>query len=365
MKRIVIDARISGTTTGRYIDKLIEHMHNLKLGYDIILLTKPHRVDFYRKLAPEFTVVASPYKEFSFGEQLGLWWQIRKLKPGLVFFTMTQQPLLCSGPIVTTIHDLTTLRFENPSKNRLVFWFKQLVYKFVTRQVAKKSKKIITISKYVKSDIVAYTGISPDKITVIYEAADRITEPATAIKDLVGVSYIMYVGRPLPHKNLRQLIDGFVLVQQSHPELCLVLAGQKDHLYKRHERYARDKNIKNVIFTGFVSEGQLRWLYENTRAYIFPSLSEGFGLPGLEAMMHHAPVISSNATCLPEIYKDGAYYFDPHNPSDIAEKIIEVIDDKTLRSELAARGNRTAKGYSWHNTAQQTLEVFKSILKSF
>jgi len=117
-----------------------------------------------------------------------------------------------------------------------------------------------------------------------------------------------------------------------------------------------------VVFPGHVSEGQLRWLYENTAAYVFPSLSEGFGLPGLEAMAHGAPVVSSKATCLPEIYGDAAVYFDPLSTNDIARKINSVINSQSLRTQMIKRGRSQAARYSWKTMAKQTLEIYKQAL---
>jgi glycosyltransferase involved in cell wall biosynthesis len=113
-----------------------------------------------------------------------------------------------------------------------------------------------------------------------------------------------------------------------------------------------------------VSEGQLRWLYENCAAYVFPSLSEGFGLPGLEAMVHGAPVVSSNATCLPEVYGEAAHYFDPLDVDDIASKIGETLDNEALRSNLIKKGKEQAAKYSWRRTAEQTLEVYEKALNA-
>jgi glycosyltransferase involved in cell wall biosynthesis len=144
----------------------------------------------------------------------------------------------------------------------------------------------------------------------------------------------------------------------------LVLAGKKDQNYKLIEAKAKEGNLLDgVIFTGFVSEGELRWLYENCSAYIFPSLSEGFGLPGLEAMMHGAPVVSSNATCLPETHGDAAHYFDPLDTEDIAKKISEVLDDIKLRKELIEKGKKQAAKYSWRRMAEQTLAVYNKVLE--
>lgn len=209
-----------------------------------------------------------------------------------------------------------------------------------------------------------YAKCDPAKITVTYEAADKITDSTEPIAQLQGQPYIMYIGRPQPHKNLQRLIEAFKVLQASYPDLKLVLAGKKDLLYTRYADMVQRESIPNVFFTGFVSEGQLRWLYENCQAYVFPSLSEGFGLPALEAMVHGAPVVSSNATCLPEVYGDAAHYFDPLDVQDMAAKISEVLNTPDLRQDLIHKGRERAAGYSWRRMAEQTLAVYNSVLKS-
>lgn len=361
---LLIDARVSGTTTGRYIDKLIEYLHKLKPGFKIILLTKPGQVNFLQQLAPNFEVVESSAREFSFAEQIKLLSQIRSFKPDLVHFGMTQQPVLYSGKSITTIHDLTTARFHNPAKNSLVFRLKQIVYKLVIKRAAKKSRKVIVPSEFVKNDLAKFARIDPDKIKVTYEAADKISETAEPIEYLTSKVFITYVGNPHPHKNLGRLISAFALLHESHPDLVLVLAGKKKSLYARYESDIKNREIPNIFFTDYVSESQLRWLYENTRAYVFPSLSEGFGLPGLEAMVHGAPVVASNFTCLPEIYGSAAHYFNPLDTDDMASKIGQVIDDKKLRDELIAKGKMQAGKYSWAKMASQTLQIYEQELSS-
>jgi glycosyltransferase involved in cell wall biosynthesis len=142
----------------------------------------------------------------------------------------------------------------------------------------------------------------------------------------------------------------------------LVLAGRKDANYERIEEKAYVQGAKNLVFTGFISDRRLRWLYEHCEAYVFPSLSEGFGLPGLEAMRHGAPVISSDATCLPEIYGGAAHYFDPLDTEAMADAIEEVLTDKKLRSSLVRKGHAQVKKYSWERMAEQTLAVYRQAL---
>jgi len=362
VSHIVIDARESGTGSGRYVDKMVEYLHKLQPEHKVTLLAKPHRLDYLKQTAPNFTVIETPYKEFTFGEQLGLKRQIESLKPDLVHFPFVQQPIWYRGRVVTTMQDLTTVRFRNPLKNPIVFWAKQQVYKWVNKRAAKKSVHIITISNFVKEDIEHYTHIPPEKITVTYEAADLIPDPAEPMPSLEGKRFLMYVGRPLPHKNLDRLVQAFELLQKDQPDLWLALAGKKDELYERIAGRAEARGVKNIVFTGFISEGQLRWMYEHCAAYTFPSLSEGFGLPALEALAHGAPLVSTNATCSPEIYGDAAVYFNPLDIRDMTTKIATVLADPILREELVEKGKAQAAKYSWQRMAEQTLEVYNQAL---
>jgi len=328
-----------------------------------VILAKTPRLDFYKRVAPDFELVRCDIAEFGFAEQYSYVWKLYGIKNDLVHFAMTQQPILYFGDCITTIHDLTTARFKNPAKNPLVFSFKQIVYRWVVKRVAKKSKLIITPSKFVKKDVAQYCKIDPAKILVTNEAADKITAAAEPIPQLLSSNYLLYVGRAQPHKNLERLLLAYGELLDRHPDLKLVLAGKKDLLYSRLEKLAHKKYLTSqVLFTDFVSEGQLRWLYENCAAYVFPSLSEGFGLPGLEAMIHGAPVVSSNATCLPEVNGDAALYFDPLDAADIAAKIELVLSDNKLRQKLIKLGHQQVAKYSWRRMAEQTLEVYKAAI---
>jgi len=364
MSRIVIDARELRTSTGRYVERLLHYLQQIDDEHQYRVLLRPQDVVGWQPTNPRFTPVACRYKEFTFGEQLGLARQLRRLRADLVHFGMTQQPVIYRQKKVTTMHDLTTLRFNNPSKAWLVFKFKQLVYRWVVKRAARQSDAVICGSQFVKADVAQFTGINPDKITVTYEAAEPITAEPEPVISLAGHKFLLYVGRPTPHKNLERLIEAFVLLKARHPDLVLVLAGQKDANYRLIEAEVRRRTIKKVDFIGFVSEGQLRWLYEHCEAYVFPSLSEGFGLPGLEAMVHGAPVVSSNATCLPEIYGQAAHYFDPSDVQAMADAISEVLTDKELRADLIRRGHEQAQKYSWQRMAEQTLAVYNRALGS-
>jgi glycosyltransferase involved in cell wall biosynthesis len=362
MSHIVIDARESGTSTGRYIDKLIEQLHGLQPNHQITIATKSHRLEHFLEVAPTFQVVAADHKEFTFEEQLGLNKQLKSLKPDLVHYGKDHQPVLYGGKHITTMHDLTTMRFTNPDKAALTFKIKQSVYKWLVKKVAKNSDAILTPTEFVKQDIVTYTHVRPEKITVTYEAAELITDTPQPVSGLENAQFIMYIGRPTPHKNLQRLIEAFAQLKGQHPNLKLVLAGKFDANYQAIQE--QNKQIANIVFTDFITDGQLRWLFEHCSAYIFPSLSEGFGLPGLEAMIHGAPVVSSNATCLPEVYGQAAHYFDPLSTQSMADAINEVLTNKELRQQLIQAGQTQAAQYSWRRMAEQTLQVYNHVLEN-
>ena len=172
----------------------------------------------------------------------------------------------------------------------------------------------------------------------------------------------MYVGRPQPHKNLWRLIEAFRILKKDHPSLVLDLIGKKDAMYDLIEARVKRGGIQDVYFAGFVTDNNLRWMYEHCQAYVFPSLSEGFGLPAVEARLHGAPLVASNASCIPEVNGDGAHYFDPFNVQDITRAINDVLTQPQLRKNLVARGKEQAATYSWERMAKQTLGVFKKAL---
>ncbi|MGH7239524.1 MAG: glycosyltransferase, partial [Candidatus Saccharimonadales bacterium] len=242
MAKIVIDAREYSTSTGRYVSKLIQNLQKTDNDHNYIVLLKPEdaNAEFTN---PKFTKVVCPYKEFTFSEQLGLKKQLDSLNADLVHFAMSQQPVRYGGKVVTTVHDLTTVRFSNPAKNPSVFWFKQRVYAWVVKRVARKSAQVIVPSKYVKRDLVDFAGINPDKVNVIYEAADSIDLPEEAIGELEGKRFLLYVGRPTPHKNLRRLTQAFAALKDTHPDLHLALVGKQDINYLKLRAYVNDRGI--------------------------------------------------------------------------------------------------------------------------
>jgi len=355
-----IDARIINSSTGRYVERLLHHLQQVDTTNSYTVLVRKKDENFWRPSSKNFTVAVADFDNYSLAEQIGFKKFLTQLSPDLVHFCMPQQPIGYRGKTVTTFHDLTLVKTYNSDKNWLVFHLKQLVGKWVFKKVARKSDHIIAISEYTKKDLQDFVDIPDEKISVIYEAGET-SNGSSKQYTLPFKRYIMFVGQQSDYKNIQRLGDAHQKLLEKHPDLGLVLVGKKKAAELKNEAYFNNKGYKNIFFTDFVEDDELNWLYKHTAAYIFPSLMEGFGLPGLEAMAHGAPVVSSNATCLPEVYGDAAEYFNPHDVDDMARTIDAVLTNEERRTELAAAGYERIKKFSWKKMAEETHRIYMSV----
>ncbi|MDD2753592.1 MAG: glycosyltransferase family 1 protein [Candidatus Portnoybacteria bacterium] len=378
--RIGIDARFFGPKAkglGRYAQKLIEELEKNDDQNDYTVFLQ--RADFkaWQPKNQRFKKVLADYRWYSLVEQLFFPFKIYAQKIDLMHFTHFNAPVLYFKPYVVTIHDLILQKFptaKNSLFGRFKYFFKSIGYKIVISLVLARAEKIIAVSQFVKDDIIRSFGAPEEKVRVIYEGVPILDNSKGPTADSRGVlekykikkPYLLYVGNAYPHKNLLRLAEAFkILRNKNYVELELVLVGGEDYFYKKLKQENCDSDGicfgGGVVFAGFVPDKELEALYQNAKAYVFPSLCEGFGLPPLEAMAYGAPVVSSSATCLPEILGETTHYFDAQNPSDIAQKINEVLTDENLRQKLIAQGFERIKKYSWRKMAEETAGVYSNI----
>lgn len=361
MAHIVIDARILGSTTGTYAEYLLRYLEKIDTTNTYTVLVPSKYFDQWVPVNTSFTRRACDIKNYSFAEQTTMKKLLTSLSPDLVHFLMPQQPIFHRGRTVTTFHDLSLLRVYNSDKNWLIYHVKQLIGQMVFRIVARKTNHIITPTDFVKHDVAKTLGVQEQKITRTYESVEP---PSTALEpyDVPFERYLLYVGQQSDYKNVRALAAAHQQLLLAHPDLGLVLVGKLAGPIADNQAYFEAHGYKNIHFTGFLPNAQRDWLYKHTAAYVFPSLTEGFGLPGLEAMSYGAPVVSSNATCLPEVYGDAAHYFDPKNTADMARAIDDVLRDETLRRTLQQQAVKQLKKYSWATMGQQTHNIYETLL---
>lgn len=363
-KTIVIDARTIDGSTGHYTQYLLHYLNeDFFDAFRFVVLVPSKTLAHWGDRYPRLHFSVADEKSYSVAEQTSFVGRLEAHKPDLVHFTMPQQPFLWVKPSVTTIHDLTLVRFDNVDMNRLIYKMKKGVFISLLRTVVMRSKAIITPTRYVKDDIIAYMGRRyGHKIHVTHEAGEIINASPEVMPRFKGKRFLLFVGNAFPYKNVRRIIKAFAIVQRSQPDLHLVLAGKKDFFYNEHEAFVKKTGMKNVHFPGYISDGEKRWALQHCEAYIAASLSEGFNMPTLESMQEGAPLIASRASCHPEVIGDAALFFDPYSTEDLVDKIQQVISDDNLRQKLIKKGKARVKEFSWRRMANQTMAVYRQAL---
>lgn len=277
-----------------------------------------------------------------------------------VFFNYIVPPRV-SGRIVTTVYDMTYLRFPETmdAKNR-----RRLERDM--RHSLERSDAVLTISSFSKREIVELTGFPAERVYVAPCAPSLADETAdfeeTAAQLGIEGPYILYVGTIEPRKNLERLIRAFALLkrEQGIPHR-LVLAGGKGWLSE--DIYRAAQGVPGVVMTGYLTDAQKNALYRRADAFAYPSLYEGFGMPPLEAMAFGCPVVCANAASLPEVVGDAAELVDPLDEADIARGLYRVLGDPERARELSRKGSKQAAKFTWDASAGALERVCWAVLE--
>lgn len=354
--------------SGQYTFELLKQFAKNK-NYQFLIYLKDKPLDDLPKESSNFKYIIFGPKKF--------WTQLAlpvKLtfgnKPDVFFSPAHYGPRFSKVPYALTIHDLSYLHFPELFKKNDLFqltnWSKYSI---------ENSAQIITPSNSVKVDIIKNYKVKPSKITVTYEGYDQFRfkpQPKSAIEKIkskykIKGDYIIAVGTLQPRKNHQRLIEAFHLLGTRHqvPGTSLVVVGKRGWLYDEILEKSKKLGIeKQVIFTGFVPDGELPALISGARVYVNPSLWEGFGIPVIEAQACSVPVVVSNSSSLPEIVGDSAILVDPESVDSIAGGIEKVLTNEKTRSDLVRKGFENIKRFSWENCAKETLKVLQTAAKS-
>jgi glycosyltransferase involved in cell wall biosynthesis len=366
--KIGIDARNDGAGIGRYTFSLVRELAQIDREHEYVLFLSRERFASYTAPGPNFRAVEAGIPWFTVREQLLLPRLVARERLDLVHYPHLTVPLLSATPFVVTVHDLNYLDdaaiFAGGTGGSRVRRAALLAGYRVELAKARRARRLIAVSEHTRDTVVRTLRVDPAQVAVTYEAADPpgAIEPDSGALARYGLEapFFLYVGAAYPYKNLAGLIEAFARIGG---EYKLVLAGDQEDFEPALRMRAADAGLAGrVVFPGRVSEAELAALYGGALAYVFVSFSEGFGLPGLEAMQFGVPVIAASAGSLPEVYGDAARYCDPRDVGSIAAALLEVAQDEALRERLAALGRERAGEFSWERTAAQTLAVYREAL---
>jgi len=266
---------------------------------------------------------------------------------------------------VVTIHDLIFMRYPQ--------YFSRIdckIYERKFRYACQVSDVVLAICEQTKNDVIEFFDISPEKIQVVYQNCNPLFYETLAFKDLEKIrrkyflpfKYLLYIGSLIERKNLLTLLDAMALIQKSC-DVPLVIIGEGSSYKKRLKAKAEQLGISGkVIFLSNVPTEDLPPLYQASALFIYPSYFEGFGIPIVEAMNSGTPVITSQGSCFPEVGGDAALYVDPQEPKDMAEAMMSVLENPTLREEMILKGKAFVKKFHQEKTSLALDELYKKVL---
>lgn len=357
--RIGIDCRLAGVEhagLGRYTQSLVSELLTCHKEVDwLLFLNQKQQLSLFPKNA-QFTPVITPVRHYTIKEQ----WQMNRAftqaKLDLLHVPHFNVPLFYNLPFIVTIHDLLWHE-QKGSKvttlNPLVYWPKYLAYKLVVKSAVSKAKKILLPSLTVRNTLQKFYSVDQNKLVVSYEGVTLV--PPTVLKYRIETPYLLYVGSLYPHKNVE-----LVLKALKDLPFKLVVVSSRNVFCDQFQTTVRHLGLESrVKLLHHISDGELHTLYRSAFALLQPSLSEGFGLTGIEAMQAGTQVIASDIPIFKEIYQDAALYF---SPTSVKSFISTLKSLDTSKDKLKKASQQLIKRYTWQKTAKITFDTYQKAL---
>ncbi|MFZ0273376.1 MAG: glycosyltransferase family 1 protein [Acidobacteriaceae bacterium] len=297
---------------------------------------------------------------FSISEQLAVTRDLYH-KIDVVWTPQYNLPLLYSGKLLVTLHDLCHLAMPETLGSPIQRWYSR----FLFARVAARASAILCDSDFTANEAHRLLGIQRDRLTVAYPCLDDAWIGSTVTGSRIRPApYLLVVGNVKVNKNVLAAITSFNRIRDRIPH-DLVIVGKRDGFLNADANIgeALTKADQRIAFTGHVSDADLRLYYRDADVLVFPSKYEGFGYPLVEAMALGCPIACSNASSLPEVAGDAALFFDPDSTDDIARVLLLVINDRDLRAELIRKGNTRLKHFATDKSVAIAAGVINNLLQ--
>lgn len=355
MKHIGIDARLLFQTgVGTYLQNLLHFLPSYSPSEVIFTFyCLASDASFIQKEFPQSQIHITKALWHSWQEQTEFLNCINKDNLDLMHFTYFGHPVLYNKKYISTVHDVTPLLFKTgkaSTKNPLVYFAKHSAFSFALKNQVMRSAAIITPTQTVKEQLVQLYGNAIEKKVIpIYEGVSYRLLDGKSEQSTIEKPYLLYVGNFYPHKNVQYLIKAFV---KSNSQYKLVLAGPHDYFLKRILDLLTEEEKKHIIVKDKQSINELVTLYTHADALIHPSISEGFGLPIVEAMHFNIPIIASHIPVFQELLGTSYYSFDPFDESSIIDSITRFTQ------EHEKKRNVLRKEFSFNEMTRKTMELY-------
>lgn len=361
-QRIGIDCRLAGTHhagIGRYIENIVRRCtRDTRFEWVLFFQNNRQANTVLPGKNAHVKRVYVPIRHYSLLEQIMLPFLFWRERLDLLHVPHFNIPLLYPKKIVVTIHDLLWHEHRGTSVTTLPawqYWLKYSAYKVVTSIALRRARGIFVPSKTVKKILTQYYPKSDPKIVVTPEGVEDVyMRPTSKIThNQLIEKKLVYTGSLYPHKNVKLVIQALTFL----PEFTLAIVGSRTVFQENMRQFVQQQGVqKRVQFLGYLTDDELLKLYRKSYALVFPSLSEGFGLPGLEAMAAGLPVVASDIPIFREVYAEAAAFFDPRSVAELVETIRTLEPSRSL---LQAAGRKRVEKFNWDTTAQLTVSEYE------
>jgi len=377
-----------------YIYHLLKNLETISdFDYTIFLSDPKAHAQFQRlQLVQSRLPTHSPIVRIAW-EQLIQPAALRAARADLFHALAFAGPRTINIPWIVTIYDLSFMKFPQS------FNFANRTYlTYAVKDSLRRADRVIAISESTKRDLVSYFGVHPDKVRVIYCGVDPVFVPSSsdgssrstpnevsghAVAGLgVGATpaeidlrakyslpekFILFLGTIEPRKNIARLIRAFAVAKREaklpHHLVLVGAYGWNAMLRDEINRAATEAGIANAVrFIGYAPQDEIASWYRAADLFVYPSLYEGFGLPPLEAIACGTPVVTSNASSLPEVVGNAGLMVAPEDERALADAIIRAVIDRALHAEMSMRGLEQARKFSWERTARETAGLYREVL---
>lgn len=301
-------------------------------------------------------------------EQVCLPEAVRRIGPDILHCTGNTAPLRCDVPLVLTLHDIIFLEKRSgssPSWYQNMGWYYR---RFVVPRVLPKCRRIITVSNYERERIGSALQIGGDRLVAVYNGYGSHFRPVESPyevtrKYLPEKEYLFFLGNTDPKKNAARTLRAYALyARQTERPLPLLVADIPENVIDGILKEQQISDVKPLLrLPGYIPNGDLPSVYCGAKIFLYTSLRESFGIPMLEAMACGTPVVTSDTSAMPEVAGSGAVLVDPTDETQIAGAVRRLLDDPQLYERQRAYGLERVKQFSWRKTAEQTLDVYKSV----
>ncbi len=345
------------TGLGNYSRSIISSVSKVRKNDQIYLITPHSKTDNFKIYNQNTQIVTPPFlSNKKYWRFKGVNKQLKKIGIDIYHGLSNELPYKINCKSVVTIHDLLFLKYPN-----FYNYIDRKIYYLKSKIACQQANAIIATSEQTKKDIINFLKIKEDKIHAIYQTCqpefiNYKTHKTINIKE----PYILYVGSIEERKNLIFLLQA---IKEMNPEIKLVCVGRKYKYYKKVQNFIQKyKLTQRVSFLNIDDTSMLAALYRKSRALIYPSIDEGFGIPIIEAMYSKIPVITSNKAIFKEIGGKNSYYFEEANLESLIEKISEVWTDSKKRDDKIEKNFQYVQKFNDNTQVQKIIEIYKSLI---